>query len=737
MARDDAVYVDEEPSSGGGWRAPRWLRRENWPLLIFLGLSWTSTTFGLTRLIAADRGEPELVEYFIIGAFVFAATASMKLMLDLALTIRQPLRRAAALVGYLLLMGFSIFFGFAFYWELLEARAQTFDGARGALASADRALSQSRATLGAVARDVEGLRRISAEMAERERREGRTCEANIGAGDGPRRVFRDAEAARFEADARNLTSRLTVIDTELARIDSQIESLNTLAETREGGDQALRDGFNAINGALVALESNYNAILTAGGVGGLRADYSSAAQGYRDPGFVRTGPNAQGRPSRFICHDPALARQLDRIVVSIGSLSTLRFAPVEILKDARATEEAFDRLSGSIMGAVASIDVTGALGDLWEDGQAAILGAANDGGGSGGGSAGGGSSGGPAAGPSGGGLIEDDYLPLFAASIVDVMILIFTLIEGPQFRSRLDDVQRGIDRAKRADVNAKDLVDLSRRIATDPCFQLLEDYRFTFRDRDYVAVPIAAPGMTLAALDDFDPLAPLETAERADAPAPLALPAAPKLLAPAAPVAEAPAAEGRDVNAAAPHDADWDAADAPPLWEEDAPSPLELTPANAVNGHANPQATAPSVSPARARTAPRDDAAQRAVLAVSQADEQAREEAARAQAQADALAATRAEARRRRREALIQGDQAVGSLMRAFAAKGLARRARPLFKPSPAAISKSLALRGSPAAGRADYELYAIDREAWAEVIDGFYSDARDSARPAEAVLFR
>lgn len=587
-----------------GWRFPRILRRDSWPLLIFLGLSWTSTTFGLTRLIAAERGAPTMLELAIIGAFVFAATASMKLMLDLVLIERKIYKRVLSLIGYLLLMGFSIFFGFAFYWELLEARSQTFAGARGALASANRELSESRATLDIVAANIQGLKELSARMAERERTEGRTCEAGVGAGDGPRRRFRDAEAQRFGADAANVASRLALIDGELTRVDGQVTALEGLAtQTGSDGGQALVAGFNDINGALVALEVNYNAMLAGSGLTALAGQYRQDAARYADPNFQRTGPNAAGRSSRFICHDPALARQLGQIAAAIERVQPLSFKPVEVLKDARATDEAFDRLSRSLI-ALVSFDA-GPVGASSPDAdaEARARAAANSG-----------AAAGAPAPAARGGLIEQDYLPLFAASIVDVMILIFTLIEGPQRRWRMGEIDRGIKLASAAEIMMSELVGLSRKIADDPNFALLDDYYFTHGDGHFIAVPAAAPDPGSEAL---------RAALR-----PISAPGGPEAADP------------------------WAAADAESWFLEQL-------------------------------------------------------------------------------EALHQDDKVVANLVRSLAAKGLARRVHPFLVQGEKRVSERFALRRSRAAGRRAYEIYKIDIEAWAEMVDSAFAGARDAADAA------
>lgn len=84
--------------------------RAEWPVYIFLMLSWFSTTAGLVGLIKGEREGWFLGTWVIIGFLIFGATLMMKRFLDAIFLSETWRMRGVAVLGYLFLMGVSIFF---------------------------------------------------------------------------------------------------------------------------------------------------------------------------------------------------------------------------------------------------------------------------------------------------------------------------------------------------------------------------------------------------------------------------------------------------------------------------------------------------------------------------------------------------------------------------------------------------------------------------------------------------
>ncbi len=486
----------------------RWIVSTSFPMLIFLALSWTSTTLGLVGLISADRGEATALEYVIVGFLVLAATITMKLMLDLLLEARGVLRGALCLFGYVTLMTLSVGFGFAFYWELLEARRQSFDNARVAVASATQKLEQGRAILVQLNTALDALATDSAAKSRREEAVGFTCEPDVGPGPGPRREFRRSEAARFADAATVLGARIADEEAKINALSERLAALEAAADEGAEGDAERDAAFAAINADFQRFEADFNAFLTAGPLPALASTFTADAAAYRNPSFVRTGPDAFGRVSDFVCTDRALAARLDQVARTINGLDPVSFGSVRIIEDAGATSEAFERLTTSA-GDVVFFWRAEALGEedairqrvaLERAREAAaadesqeearriaeeILAAT-----------------GGAGAATQQGLISRDMIPLFTAGIVDLMILVLTLLEGPDRGGRFGALHGGMERAARAPLSPMELLAYSRELAGDPNFRLFDAYRFTYLGRDYVAVPMSPSGDPDEAQDD-------------------------------------------------------------------------------------------------------------------------------------------------------------------------------------------------------------------------------------------
>ncbi|MCI4666049.1 MAG: hypothetical protein MRY74_15140 [Neomegalonema sp.] len=479
------LYGETEPPSRAK-RAMRWFKSPSFPILVFLALSWTSTTFGLVRLVSADRGSATIGEALIIGILVFAATVTMKLMLDLLLASRSIIRAGLSLTGYGVLMALSVGFGFAFYWELLEARRQSFDGARVALSETTRELEKGRASLALISAGIKSLAEESAAKSAREEKVGFTCEAGVGPGPGPRREFRRLEAAKFSAAATDVGTRIADEETKIDQLAKRLDALNAVARKGSAGDAEQKAEFARINAAFARFEADFNTFLTAGPLAKLATSYRKDAAAYRDPTFQRTGPDAKGRISTFTCSDLVLAARLDRMAGIIEGVKPVSFKTVRVIEGADATTEAFQRLTTSTATALF----------FWRWGEDEGGGAPTKGPG-GAGPSGEGPGGAPAtakekllaaASPKAPtGLQRRDLVPLFTAGVVDLMILVLTLIEGRG--SRMTLLHESMDRAARAPMRLRDYVDLSRQISGDPVFELFANYRVSVMGRYYIAAP--------------------------------------------------------------------------------------------------------------------------------------------------------------------------------------------------------------------------------------------------------
>ncbi|MCI4643679.1 MAG: hypothetical protein MRY64_02730 [Hyphomonadaceae bacterium] len=391
--------------------APEQVKAE-WPVYIFLVLSWFSTTAGLVGLIKGEREGWFIGTWLIIGFLIFGATLMMKRFLD-AIFLEDTWRmKVVAFLGYLFLMGVSIFFGFAFYWSQIEARQQTFGDAIEAIEANSDELNRRKTQLEEVNAAYQSLAAISEQKYDEELNVGFTCERTRfgGPGDGPRREFRRQECTRFKGFADQIDARITLIDTgerrpvdpsvtqcgqdvpalppapepvnpnlDLAEpsaeftdpADIPLEALPTTAslqalnqallrirdmEARTGAsreDRELRQReFDRVNGMLRQFRNRFSTLVEGPLVRGRIPDLRIDAAQYEDENFSRRGPNSSGNVSQFRCHDPDFARRLDDTADTLERMTAtpIRLQDLVAKDGAKATREAFRRLWGTMTG---------------------------------------------------------------------------------------------------------------------------------------------------------------------------------------------------------------------------------------------------------------------------------------------------------------------------------------------------------------------------------------------------
>lgn len=413
----------EQDTTEHGWFGPGGVRgtlnrllpepeqvRAEWPVYIFLVLSWFSTTAGLVGLIKGEREGWFLSTWLIIGFLIFGATLMMKRFLDAIFLSETWRMRGVAAVGYLFLMGVSIFFGFAFYWGQIEARQQTFGDAIEAIEANSDELNRRKTQLEEIDAAYQTLAAISEQKYDEELNIGFTCERTRfgGPGDGPRREFRRQECSRFKGYAAQIGARIALIETgdrvivdpattqcgvnapppppPVAAPDPDLDltdpqdaatditdvppeelpttaSLNALnqalirirdLEASTGGSREDRDlrqrEFDRVNAMLRQFRNRFTTLIDGPLVRGRIPDLRLDAGEYEDQSFTRTGPSSTGSVSSFRCYDPEFSRRLDDTADTLERLtaSPIRLQDLVAKDGAKATREAFRRLWGTL-----------------------------------------------------------------------------------------------------------------------------------------------------------------------------------------------------------------------------------------------------------------------------------------------------------------------------------------------------------------------------------------------------
>lgn len=386
--------------------------KDEWPVYIFLFLSWFSTTAGLVGLIHGEREGFPWQTWFIIGLLIFGATMMMKRFLDRIFVAEDWFTRITAVLGYIFLMLVSVFFGFAFYWGQIESREQTFSTAFENIDRNTQELQNQNSALQELNSAYSALARQSESEYETEQTNGFTCESTPagGPGNGPRREFRRQECSTFRQYAADVDSRIVELQTGVrpsidvsaltcgqeppdsivptpadqptteddvqapsledesgrrsaASLDSLRVSLNELRDLERSSDasddarEIRNQKFQEINGQLRQFRSTFQTLVEGPLVAGRVQELRDRADEYNDPNFPRSGFSPiHGGIRSFKCYDVNFARDLSNTADLLADLSsrTLNLVNLEPIDGPKATREAFRRLWNTVAGIIPS-----------------------------------------------------------------------------------------------------------------------------------------------------------------------------------------------------------------------------------------------------------------------------------------------------------------------------------------------------------------------------------------------
>ena len=475
------------------------------PLLL---LSWYATTVGALTLLGGG-GETDLGLAIFVGVFVAIMTIAMKYMLDQVL-FSGWVKKLIALPGYAALVVFSVAFGFAWWWERLQSGAET-------VATGEAQLTIVRTFLREASNDLQnvdgGLAQLAARserMAGLERSQGRTCEANVGAGDGPRRVFRDAEAVSFANQRDRIGTSIATLNAQIDAVEVQLNDWSTQTsnsisdDARE--DRARRTA--ALNSSLNEVEIAYNGLLTASSpIARLAADYPGQAELYRSGG-ERSGPNANGETRSFRCTDVEMADDLDNMVSVINALPTLDIPEIQSFDNSsEATRAAFQRLRHTVVaapGGFAGLRQT--LSQAQENAERNTI-ARNPADGEGGSEADSGDDRsailnllGETGEPEG--LRDADWLPLAIAGLVDLSILVMTLLAPRPQAGAFEQEARDREAARNHEITYQILLKNAIDLEDDAVYKHLQKYLVEINGDPYIVVPKTGPNSKRLTRDD-------------------------------------------------------------------------------------------------------------------------------------------------------------------------------------------------------------------------------------------
>ncbi len=436
----------------------------NLGLISALILTMVATALGLTDLIAAsEAGEVGPIESVVVGALAGTAILTMWLALEFAIEAQSWGRRVLALLIYVMLVLWSVGFGFGFYWRHLASIGIAQDDTTAMMRRVDESLDTAATNLTTIRMQLRALSEDTQARASQEGRQGDACDGvDTGRGEGDYWNLRTQMSNDVNLLIRGMSIwigggveiREGVKDPLIAQIEAlDVQATRDQAEFAAGTrDPALMrrrlanlgDQARSVLGRANAIINGKDAYIAS-----LRALSRRLRAGYLDAAGHR-------------CKDSALADSLDRAAGQLGRLApiSLNEANLDPQLGARATQFAFNR--------------------LWKNAFAILPGDQVE---------------------QGGGLTDRDLQALVAAIVVDIVIFFLTVF------GRRSDPTGSLARLLRgASVDSELLRRLQRQINPQggALRALFDRSVVRFRDRLYLVTSEDLPAR-------YDPIRHLQT----------------------------------------------------------------------------------------------------------------------------------------------------------------------------------------------------------------------------------
>lgn len=498
-----------------------------WMVRGFTLLSFCGTFIGLRLIVRAGDAIEGFWSSLITDAIlaILVALATFCMVYFLRLFVASPFRRAFVLIGYIPLLLFSVMFGFAFYWQRIEAPNQSTSQAQSRLQNYIDTVQIASRNLGLTNESMRQLSTRFEELASEERQSGGTCGDNSPAGPGPRMRHRDRRAAEIDAEIDRVESVTEQVDGKLSALQAFMPELSRLSsDQRDGASGAgtasdaepessaeLRERiFNQASSLARDVNLEINAIASNPIINSVAETFDMWAMEYSQEGLTRTD-DPRGTP--YICFSPTAASNLSTAAEALKDLPTVQVPNLPTYGGSAGTREAISRFIGSVNGfARGEGRVTDA--DRRErynsEATTSTLNSGDEG------TARSDASRGIGSGAQGEIVSNDvdalsdepparlnqrDIFPLLIALLVDFLLFISTVIER-KARSRMEKARGHIRMAVAETINPLQVPLLRANMKEEEAWRILRPYRFSIGFDDYyVALPALNDEMTLQIRD--------------------------------------------------------------------------------------------------------------------------------------------------------------------------------------------------------------------------------------------
>ncbi|MCI4665077.1 MAG: hypothetical protein MRY74_10195 [Neomegalonema sp.] len=309
----------------------------------FTLLSFYGTWIGLAGIINLgddEKGTGDIVVFILVGLL----TLVMVYALQQFLRYFGSYKSIIPFVMYVPLLIFSISFGFAFYWQRLNANDEAVTASTSGLSTIEQSIDGAKDRLATVRSDMTALAASFSDLAKVEREKGGTCGDGSPPGAGPRMRHRDRRSGEISRKVSELASRFDRLDGPLKELADSRAAIEAYSRLPQKERTAVKRGELIKKAEATAASAASKISLLAGDplIASTAATFETWAKEYTDPSLVRRDDPAG---SRYKCVSPAAATSLRAAATSLRSLPKVDAPRFEAFVGSDATKEALFRVA--------------------------------------------------------------------------------------------------------------------------------------------------------------------------------------------------------------------------------------------------------------------------------------------------------------------------------------------------------------------------------------------------------
>ena len=467
-------------------------------------LSFFGTYTGLINVLQSGDNNAGTIGVVVVFLFVFVLTVFMVYSLGEMSASGKKLRERVPFLGtYIATMLFSVCFGFAFYWNLLEARQQATRDADAVLTSFDREVRIAIAGLEGAEKRLDALQAEFTERARLEAESGNQCGEVSGGGDGPRARHLRRRADEIRSIVAALRPQISGVLESSRAIQAKIEEVNEIgrASADDTDTNAREQLFREAELAGIEIATDLEALARSTSIQENAELFQQWGAEYTNEELIRTDPDTG---ASFQCINLAAGATLENIATDLGNLPILPTPELDTYAGPAATREAVDRFVYSVSVPLRSLvrlldqpteaELEAAAGERMEREEELrrqrqkLIEAGEDVD--------------DTAGLSVGEAMEkskrpgirgEDSMPLILAAFIDGLLFLASFWAKPT--EKFSRLGRLIKEVEGETTRPMMLVEAAEELAKDPQFARVMKFRFYHHEEPYLAIPTkAAPG---------------------------------------------------------------------------------------------------------------------------------------------------------------------------------------------------------------------------------------------------